>query len=52
MSLSSIKRPIDKELKIFEDRFRDAMKSPVPLDRKSTRLNSSHDDLSRMPSSA
>ena len=31
MSLNSIKRPIDKELAIFEDRFRDAMKSPVPL---------------------
>jgi octaprenyl-diphosphate synthase len=31
MSLKSIKRPIDKELIIFEDRFRDAMKSPVPL---------------------
>lgn len=31
MSLNSIKRPIDKELVIFEDRFRDAMKSPVPL---------------------
>ena len=27
-------------------------KKHVPVDRKSTRLNSSHEDLSRMPSSA
>lgn len=31
MSLKTIKRPIDSELKIFEERFKDAMKSPVPL---------------------
>lgn len=31
MSLKTIKRPIDKELKIFEARFKEAMKSPVPL---------------------
>ena len=30
-SLNSIKGPIDKELKIFESRFRQAMASPVPL---------------------
>ena len=28
------------------------VKGPVPLDRKSTRLNSSHTSVSRMPSSA
>ena len=27
-------------------------KGPMPKDRKSTRLNSSHTDISRMPSSA
>lgn len=30
-SLNTIKGPIDKELKIFEDRFRDSMRSKVPL---------------------
>lgn len=30
-SLKSIKRPIDKELKTFEERFREDMKSHVPL---------------------
>lgn len=31
MSLHTIKHPIDEELKIFETRFKEAMKSPVPL---------------------
>ncbi len=31
MSLSTIKRPIDTELEIFEKRFKEAMKSPVPF---------------------
>jgi octaprenyl-diphosphate synthase len=31
MSIKAIKRPIEAELKEFENRFRDAMKSPVPL---------------------
>lgn len=30
-SLSSIKGPIEEELKVFESRFREAMRSPVPL---------------------
>lgn len=30
-SLNTIKGPIEKELKIFEDRFRDSMRSKVPL---------------------
>jgi len=30
-SLSTIKTPIDAELKLFEARFREAMRSPVPL---------------------
>ena len=32
--------------------FRDKVVARIPLDRKSTRLNSSHTDISRMPSSA
>ena len=35
---------------MFEHRFRSA--DAIEKDRKSTRLNSSHEDLSRMPSSA
>lgn len=31
MSLKTIKRPIKTELKVFQNRFREAMKSPVPL---------------------
>ena len=31
MSLNTIKHPIEEELKIFETRFKEAMKSPVPL---------------------
>lgn len=31
MSLKTIKKPIAAELKLFETRFREAMKSPVPL---------------------
>ena len=31
MSLKTIKKPIEAELKLFEERFREAMKSPVPL---------------------
>lgn len=31
ISLNSIKKPIDEELKVFESRFREAMRSPVPL---------------------
>ena len=40
------------------DRLKQALKAlegqpeEIPLDRKSTRLNSSHTDISRMPSSA
>ncbi|MCO6490468.1 MAG: polyprenyl synthetase family protein [Phaeodactylibacter sp.] len=30
-SLNSIKGPIDEELRVFESRFREAMRSPVPL---------------------
>ncbi|HMQ49714.1 MAG TPA: polyprenyl synthetase family protein [Saprospiraceae bacterium] len=30
-SLSAIQAPIEKELKLFETRFREAMRSPVPL---------------------
>ena len=30
-SLDNIKRPIEEELKEFESRFREAMRSPVPL---------------------
>ena len=30
-SLNTIKGPIDEELRVFETRFRDAMRSPVPL---------------------
>ncbi len=31
MSLNTIKHPIEEELKVFETRFKEAMKSPVPL---------------------
>ena len=30
-SLNTIKEPIDEELRVFETRFREAMRSPVPL---------------------
>ena len=30
-SLASIKAPIESELKIFEQRFRESMRSKVPL---------------------
>ena len=38
--------------KIKEKYFTDAIKEYAKRDRKSTRLNSSHTDSSRMPSSA
>ena len=40
--------PLDENLNITDDR---RIRSTLP-DRKSTRLNSSHTDISRMPSSA
>ena len=38
--------------KVFDDRIINLIYDPVGKDRKSTRLNSSHLKLSRMPSSA
>ena len=40
------------ELKLFKRSVEKPLKKPVNLDRKSTRLNSSHSAKSRMPSSA
>ena len=37
---------------VENDKRRPIAIDPSPEDRKSTRLNSSHEDLSRMPSSA
>ena len=36
----------------FRDHHKDFLKAGAVVDRKSTRLNSSHTDISRMPSSA
>ena len=43
-----IKKPVDKNPEVETN----AVNSADTLDRKSTRLNSSHDVISRMPSSA
>ena len=44
-----VDRPL---LEIYVDGYETAVTTSEPLDRKSTRLNSSHTDISRMPSSA
>ena len=53
--------PLGDSLKVFEEgmelakfcsRELESAEKKVSLDRKSTRLNSSHTDISRMPSSA
>ena len=42
----------DKENEAAKQKVLEALKSGMNADRKSTRLNSSHTDISRMPSSA
>ena len=41
-----------KARQVFDSRGFPTVEAEVILDRKSTRLNSSHTDISRMPSSA
>ena len=43
---------IDEALKLIDQARKDRKSISVGLDRKSTRLNSSHEFVSRMPSSA
>ena len=43
---------VETEEDLYEEEYLEPMPEPVRQDRKSTRLNSSHSQQSRMPSSA